>query len=293
MRNHNQQSAALKSVLVVTVIAALQGCAGNGQGLDANGRPAGSGSAPLVATLASIQDNVFTPICTACHVGAGAPLGFRLDANSAYAMLVNTPSVEVPSLARVTPGNPDASYLIQKLEGHAAVGSRMPLNQPPLPQATIDVIRQWISNGAQANAVQSPSQKAASVHAVAPRNGELLAEQPREILVAADRELDLTLLNANSLELLRSGGDGDFTNGNEVAMHGIEVHVRSTSPTTIALQMPSGSWVADDYQLRIRGTGPAPLADLRGVAIDGTGSGLPGSDLLVRFTVAATDGSAP
>ncbi len=47
------------------------------------------------------------------------------------------------------PGNPDQSYLIQKIEGHAAVGARMPLGAPPLPQSTIDVIRQWIANGAQ------------------------------------------------------------------------------------------------------------------------------------------------
>ncbi len=62
-------------------------------------------------------------------VGAAAPLGFRLDAASAYAMLVNALSVEVPTLLRVSPGNPDSSYLIQKLEGHAAVGGQMPLGQ--------------------------------------------------------------------------------------------------------------------------------------------------------------------
>jgi hypothetical protein len=56
----------------------------------------------------------------------------------------------VPTLQRVTPGNPDASYLIQKLEGTPGiVALRMPRNAPPLDQTTISVIRQWISNGAQ------------------------------------------------------------------------------------------------------------------------------------------------
>src|SRR5689334_13236743 len=131
----------------------LAACGGSGEGLDENGRPGdgngggGSGST-LTPDLQSIQEHVFTPICSVCHAGAAAPLGFRLDAASAFAMLVNAPSVEVPSLRRVSPGNPDASYLIQKLEGHAAVGGQMPLGQAPLPQATINVIRQWISNGA-------------------------------------------------------------------------------------------------------------------------------------------------
>src|SRR5437868_13016681 len=129
----------------VAIVFALCGCAGNGEGLDENGQPIGAGPTPLVPTFASIQQNVFTPICTACHAGANAPLGLRLDADSSYAMLVNASSVEVPGVARVQPGNPAASYLIQKLEGSAAVGARMPLNQPPLPQATIEVIRQWIA----------------------------------------------------------------------------------------------------------------------------------------------------
>ena len=69
----------------------LAACAGNGEGLDANGRPISSEPQPLLPELQSIQDQVFTPICTTCHAGAAAPLGFRLDANSSYAMLVGQP----------------------------------------------------------------------------------------------------------------------------------------------------------------------------------------------------------
>lgn len=83
--------------VLLAAAGALAGCAGNGEGLDPNGRPVTAGSStPLTPDLQSIQDHVFTPICTQCHVGAAAPLGFRLDADSAYAMLVNAPSVEVP-----------------------------------------------------------------------------------------------------------------------------------------------------------------------------------------------------
>jgi hypothetical protein len=105
-----------------------------------------------VPELQSIQEHVFTPICAQCHAGSSAPLGFRLDDGFAFDMLVGVASIEVPTLQRVSPGNPDQSYLIQKLEGHAAVGGQMPLGQSPLPQATIDVIREWIANGAEAPA---------------------------------------------------------------------------------------------------------------------------------------------
>jgi hypothetical protein len=64
------------------------------------------------------------------------------------ANLVNVTSAQAPPLQRVTPGDPNNSYLIQKLEGTASVGARMPAFSPPLDQATIDAIRDWISNGA-------------------------------------------------------------------------------------------------------------------------------------------------
>jgi len=102
----------------------------------------------LSADFDSIQANIFTPICSVCHVGGGAPEGLRLDAADSYTLLVGVPSTEVPTLMRVQPGDPDDSYIIQKLEGHAAVGAQMPLGGPYLSSDTIGVIRQWITDGA-------------------------------------------------------------------------------------------------------------------------------------------------
>jgi hypothetical protein len=48
----------------------------------------------------------------------------------------------------VIPGNPDDSFLIHKLQGNQAFGERMPLNGPYFQQVTVDVIREWIQNGA-------------------------------------------------------------------------------------------------------------------------------------------------
>jgi len=136
--------------------ALLGGCAGNGVGLDANGNPIGSdssapSSAPttLSADFQSIQDTIFTPICTKCHIGANAPEGLQLDEAHSYALLVGVPSAEVPSVLRVKAGDPASSYLIQKLQNSSGiVGAQMPFGGPYLPQSTIDVIAQWITNGA-------------------------------------------------------------------------------------------------------------------------------------------------
>ena len=66
-----------------------------------------------------------------------------------FAALVGVASLQVPELNRVEPGDPDSSYLIDKLEGTQTVGSRMPQGGPFLDQETIDLIREWISNGAE------------------------------------------------------------------------------------------------------------------------------------------------
>ncbi len=183
--------------------ALLAGCAGNGAGLDMSGRPlppGGSNGGPLTADFASIQDNVFTPICTACHAGGGAPQGLRLDATNSYALLVGVPSTEVPSILRVKPGDPDNSYLIQKLEGHAAVGAQMPFGQPPLPAATIAVIRQWITDGALQTAAAVTGRGFAAV-ATTPATRDVMFEAPARIVVAFNQELDQTRIDASSVRL--------------------------------------------------------------------------------------------
>jgi hypothetical protein len=70
--------------------------------------------------------------------------------NNSFLDLVGVDRSEIPSLLRVDPGNPDNSYLVQKVEGAPNIsGLQMPLNQPPLSTDQIDAIRQWILNGAE------------------------------------------------------------------------------------------------------------------------------------------------
>jgi hypothetical protein len=208
-------SSAGHRIMVALLAAAATGCAGNGNGLDANGNPVtpGGGGTPLTADFKSIQDNVFTPICTKCHIGAGAPQGLQLDAAHSYDLLVGVASNEQPTLLRVKANDPDNSYLVHKLEGGPGIsGAQMPADGPPyLPQSTIDVIRQWITNGAQKPAAAAmslePSIKAVqrfSITTTSPDDGSIVSMVMPQIVVAFNGDIDSTLLSNTTVTLART-----------------------------------------------------------------------------------------
>ena len=109
----------------------------------------------VATTLGQIQAQVFTPMCAGCHSGptsSSLPSGMNLStANESFNALVNVASLQVGTLNRVTPNDTANSYLIQKLEGTQAVGGRMPQGGPFLDQATMDMIKDWINDGAPNN----------------------------------------------------------------------------------------------------------------------------------------------
>jgi len=82
----------------------------------------------------------------------GAQAGLNLDPGSSWGALVNIVSSQDMLRTRVVPMDPDGSFLIQKLEETPGIiGARMPADGLYLQQSTIDVIRQWIQNGAPMN----------------------------------------------------------------------------------------------------------------------------------------------
>lgn len=108
-------------------------------------------AAPPAPTLAQLQASVFGARCSGCHTGGGVALPASMNlstASATHAALVGVASVEVPSLQRVNPGNPNNSYVIHKLEGTHTVGDRMPQGGPFLDTATINQVRAWITAGA-------------------------------------------------------------------------------------------------------------------------------------------------
>lgn len=251
---------------------------GGDDGDDGDDGSGGDDGDTLMATLDSIQDNVFTPICTECHTGGSAPQGLRLEEGVSYGMLVNVASTEVPSLLRVDPGDPDDSYLIQKLEGTAAVGDRMPLGGPYLPQADIDVIRQWITDGASetAKAATSPSTKT-QFAAGWPVADSSMQEAPSRITLIADGELDLSTLHNGTVELVQLGDTARAIN--------VALEVSSLAPTVLHLQTDTAAFKPGDYEVRVKGTGAMLAADRTGLAIDGDADGEPGGDFVLRFSV--------
>ena len=165
-----------KRFLVLVALLALCGCAEDGSCMrycgdgtldppyeecdlgDQNGIPDSgcsinckTGSEPdLPATLTTIQNTIFSTICVACHyVGGTAPMSL-VDEATSYANLVDVPAF-LCSGDRVEPGVPDSSCIVLKVEGSPLIsGTRMPPPpQPALEQVQIDMIRQWIEDGAE------------------------------------------------------------------------------------------------------------------------------------------------
>jgi hypothetical protein len=247
----------------------LGGCAGNGDGLDANGRPLGdaSVSVALSADFQSIQDNVFTPICSVCHVGGGAPMGLRLDAANAYNLLVGVPSTEVPSILRVKPSDPDNSYVIQKLEGHAAVGARMPFGGPYLSSDTVAFIRQWISNGAPpASSSSTPAEEHFTLQTVVPDRGDSLSQSPPQIALAFSSDLDASQIAAGSVRITKLNP----MTGRVLAELPAEVSQPSGNARALMI-WPAQALGTGRYQVSIRTALPEGVADLNGhIAAPGT-----------------------
>lgn len=126
----------------------LQGCGPLPGDVSPGAKTGEEDQGPFPPTLQAIQENVFDPICTECHAGNSPLGGLSLDdVQTSYDSLVDVDARREP-FKRVAPGDPDNSYIIHKLEGTQQQGARMPKGQEPLDQATIDVIRKWIENGA-------------------------------------------------------------------------------------------------------------------------------------------------
>jgi hypothetical protein len=260
------------------VCCTLAAC-GSGDGFVGSGGVVG----PLEPNFNSIQANVFDQYCEHCHSGANAPVGLRLDAVNSYASLVGVPSVERPNLMRVAPGDANNSYIIQKLEGTAGVGERMPAGLPALPQSDINVIRQWIGDGAlPAAAGIGPIR----VTSVSPELSEPFPALPASITVGFDRELNAPSVTAATFVLTRAGDDGVLGTGDDVAIAPASVTVPLANPRSAVMDLRGAPPVLDRYGITLVGTSSAAILDLSGNALDGESDGVAGGDFTATFSVA-------
>lgn len=106
-----------------------------------------------VAAFADVQARIFDRNCatSGCHAGSSPAQGMNLSAGVARRNIVGVASRQQPSLLRIDPGDPDNSYLVQKVEGRAASGSRMPLGRSALSPELIQLLRDWVAAGATAD----------------------------------------------------------------------------------------------------------------------------------------------
>ncbi|MDA0336177.1 MAG: hypothetical protein O2782_13515 [bacterium] len=142
--------AAGAAVLALTAL----GCGGDGSTLGPDGTPlaedgTGDGDPTVAVTLAQLSSDIFTPKCatSGCHSGGSPAQGMSLTSANVAAATIGVASAQVANLKRIDPGNPDGSYLLQKVRGTGA-GSQMPLGGAPLSASEIQLIVDWVSAGA-------------------------------------------------------------------------------------------------------------------------------------------------
>lgn len=275
-----------RCMVALGVSVVLSGCGGGGDGYNA---PPPQQQQPPPATQSlfqQVQSTVLTPNCTGCHVGANAPAGLRLDAANSYAMLFNVASTQVPTLLRVAASDPQNSYLVQKLEGRAAVGGRMPLGRDPLPQASIDLVRSWIAAGAQMNSAVDDG--TFSISSTIPAAGEVSVAALNELQVIFDAEIDASLVRSAGIRIEASGGDGSFAEGNEVEVAIADARV-SPANASVLIVRPEASLLGDDYRLVIGESAGISLADNAARALDGDADGQAGGAFTMTFRGAGVE----
>ena len=204
-------------------------------------------------------------------------------------MLVGIQSSQDAGFQRVEAGDPDNSYLVQKLEGTASTGQVMPPGAP-LPQTEIDVIRQWITDGAIDDrvVVLDPI----TVTSLSPAPNAALTAPPASIIAGFSRELNQTSVNANTFLLTGSGGDGTFGDGNEVVITAASITVPAANPSSAVFDL-TGVQVPDDtYRVTLLGNALNSILDLDGNMLDGefsgafpSGNSAAGGDFNAQFTV--------
>jgi mono/diheme cytochrome c family protein len=139
----------------------LAGCSGDGVGLGTSG-DVESGQTGAVSFSGEIQP-LFNDRCTQCHIPGGSGYvatggdsgGLDLTGGAAYQSLVGVRTFQKPQEAprwRVLAGEPDSSYLYQKIVSDSPKeSSRMPLGGPFLDDSEIELIERWIEEGAADN----------------------------------------------------------------------------------------------------------------------------------------------
>ena len=250
----------------------LAGCGGADNYLNNNDDPIDPPVDPITTevSLDIIQANVFTPNCSGCHTVGGAAefTGVFLDSTTnTFNTLVGQTSFQASPEIRVIPNDAEDSYLVQKLEGRASVGTVM----PPAGALSTDLIsnvRAWIDSGA----LQDDS-------------------------VATSTKIFGAELNTNSQTLsfsvqLSGVLDADTSVENMVLVYQIVDGISTLSQASDVKTVYSGSTITitylgdvniDQLEVQINNPDVISIIDSQGRLLDGNGDGEPGGMFVFMY----------
>lgn len=249
--------------------------------------------------FSEIQASVLTPDCatSSCHSGANPAAGLNLEAAQSYTNLVGILSSQEPTLQRVEQGDPANSYLVRKLSGTADTGEVMPPSGG-LSQPAIDVIRQWISEGALDDRAQPASPL--RVTSLMPAPNAVLMAPPAQIVAGFDRDLDTSTVNALTFTLRGSGGDASFSDGNEVQVNASSIAVPAGNPRSAVFDLAGVTLADDTYRISLAGAGASLVMDIDANALDGefsgtfpSGNGVAGGNFTAQFSLSSPAPTGP
>jgi hypothetical protein len=127
-----------------------------------------------------------------------------------------------------------------------------------------------------------------AVTGIDPADGAVLAALPASVDVEFDAAVNAATVTGASFTLVRSGGDGVFGNGNDVAIAGPV----AAAGNGASLDLGAVASVEDSYRVTLSDA----ITDLAGNALDGDGDAAPGGDFVAGFRVDAvtyTDDTQP
>ena len=115
-----------------------------------------SGDTTSTNTFARVQSEVFDEHCVECHEPSYTPPNEVplakvpvLEAGESYDNIVNVASGWVDSgKTLIVPGDPEASFLVEKISGSPSHGKQMPRDKDALDAELVDLVYNWVLEGA-------------------------------------------------------------------------------------------------------------------------------------------------
>ena len=276
--------------------------AGNGEGLNNQGRP--NFETPVVvplettpndppvdpnkisANLNSIQEHVFTPICSVCHGGANPAAGQDLSSiTSSITNLINVQSSN-PLFKRVLPDSPEQSYLYLKIIGNAQAGARMPLGQSALPDEAIKAIKEWISQGALVpNNIITPTQISRIKISKIKKNTKAGNKEKLKITLVFNQKINFSTLTNEQIVISQYQNEQLIAlPSNSISFSHINAHILTIS---CAINLASTTQLnkRQKFNLQLNNPSVSTITSISGQMLDGDHDGINGGVFSYDFSL--------